>query len=154
MGIDIDRLGPAARAQVKAELARRDRQRRAAELQSEAAAKGPGGAAGSRLEDRYYWAVIWPKERAGLVAKVERHRRFELIPEGEYCGIRLPAAHYTPDFVVEYTNGQVEAVEVKHRVIRHLQRDYIYRRRLFIEIVARPRGWIFTEYIEKGAKEP
>lgn len=27
------------------------------------------------------------------------------------------------------------------------------RRRLFIELIARPRGWVFTEYIEKAEKE-
>ncbi len=87
------------------------------------------------------------------MASVERHKRFDLLPASEYCGLRLPAAHYTPDFVIEYTNGQIEAVEVKHKTIRKLQRDYIYRRRLFIEIVARPRGWIFTEYIQEREAE-
>ena len=76
-------------------------------------------------------------------------RRFTLYPAGEYCGIHLPAAHYTPDFFVTYANGLVEAVEVKHTVIRRLQRDYIYRRRLFIELYARPNGWKFTEYIQE-----
>ncbi|MDY5007942.1 hypothetical protein [Candidatus Allofournierella merdipullorum] len=62
---------------------------------------------------------------------------------------RQRAAHYTPDFVIEYVNGTVEAVEVKSHFTRTAQRDYIYRRRLFIELIARPRGWVFTEYIEK-----
>lgn len=55
----------------------------------------------------------------------------------------------TPDFVIEYVTGTVEAVEVKSHFKRTAQRDYIYRRRLFIELIARPRGWVFTEYIEK-----
>ena len=59
------------------------------------------------------------------------------------------AAHYTPDFVIEYVTGTVEVVEVKSHFTRTAQRDYIYRRRLFIELIARPRGWVFTEYIEK-----
>ena len=84
------------------------------------------------------------------MARVERHRRFELLPPAEYCGLRLPAAHYTPDFVIEYVTGTVEAVEVKSHFTRTAQRDYIYRRRLFIELIARPRGWIFTEFIERG----
>lgn len=54
-----------------------------------------------------------------------------------------------PDFFVTYTNGLVEAIEVKHAAIRRLQRDYIYRRRLFIELYARPNGWKFTEYIQE-----
>lgn len=79
---------------------------------------------------------------------MERHKKFELLPKSDYCGLRLPAAHYTPDFVIEYTNGTVEVVEVKHEAIRALQGSYVYRRRLFIEKYARPNGWIFTEYIK------
>ena len=149
--MDIERLGPAAQAQVMAELARRERQASAERRRQAAAAKCqcPGGAEqGSRLEEEYYRTCIWPKELAGQVARVERHRRFELLPPADYCGIHLPAAHYTPDFVIEYVNGMVEVVEVKSRFTRAAQRDYIYRRRLFIERIARPRGWIFTEYIE------
>ena len=92
---------------------------------------------------------IWPKEIAGDIANVERHKQFELLPKSDYCGLRLPAARYTPDFVIEYKNGTVEVVEVKHEAIRALQGSYVYRRRLFIERYARPNGWIFTEYIKR-----
>ena len=104
---------------------------------------------GSKLEQDYYAAHIWPRMLAGEIASCELQKRFELLPASEYCGLHLPAAHYTPDFVITYANGQVEAVEVKARKIRQLQRDYIYRRRLFIEIIARPRGWVFTEYLKE-----
>lgn len=148
--MNIERLGPAAREQVLKELARRERLAKAERRRQRAAAeKTPPGGQGSRLEEEYYQACIWPKELAGQVSKVERHRRFELLPPAEYCGLRLPAAHYTPDFVIEYVNGTVEAVEVKSHFTRTAQRDYIYRRRLFIELIARPRGWIFTEFIER-----
>lgn len=151
MGVDIERLGPAAREQVLKELARRERLANAERRRQRAAVEKtlPGGQ-GSRLEEEYYRAYIWPKELDGQVARVERHRRFELLPPSEYCGLRLPAAHYTPDFVIEYGNGTVEAVEVKSHFTRTAQRDYIYRRRLFIELIARPKGWIFTEFIEGG----
>lgn len=86
---------------------------------------------------------------AGLVVSVELHKRFTLYPADTYCGLRLPAAHYTPDFFITYQNGTVEAVEVKSAAVRKLQRDYIYRRRLFIERYARPNGWRFTEYIQE-----
>ena len=146
---DLARLGPAARAQIQEELARRDRARKARCLLADAAQAGPMlPDADSDLERRYYASVLWPKIMAGLVESWEMHRRFELLPADTYCGLRLPAAHYTPDFLVTYTNGTVEAVEVKHAKIRKLQRDYIYRRRLFIEKYARPNGWKFTEYIE------
>lgn len=148
---DLAGLGAAAQKQIREELARRDMARKARSLQAGAAKAGPLlPEADSELERRYYAAVLWPRIMAGLVVAVDLHRQFLLYPADTYCGLRLPAAHYTPDFLVTYTNGIVEAVEVKHAKIRKLQRDYIYRRRLFIEKYARPNGWKFTEYIESG----
>lgn len=145
---DIERLGHAAKKQIREELARRDSEQKARVLQNDASRYGPMlPGADSELERRYYAAELWPKIMDGLVVSVELHKQFLLYPADTYCGLRLPAAHYTPDFLVTYTNGTVEAVEVKHAKIRKLQRDYIYRRRLFIEKYARPNGWKFTEYI-------
>ena len=52
-----------------------------------------------------------------------------------------------PDFFIVYKNGSVEVVEVKSKAVRRLQGSYVYRRRLFIELFARPNGWKFTEAI-------
>lgn len=146
---DLARLGPAAQKQIRAALSRRDAAQKVRHLQIGAARRGPLlPGADSELERRYYAAELWPKIMAGLVVSVELHKQFLLYPADTYCGLRLPAAHYTPDFYITYANGVVEAVEVKHSKIRKLQRDYIYRRRLFIEKYARPNGWKFTEYIE------
>lgn len=101
----------------------------------------------SNLERDYYLAEILPRVRSGEISTVSLHERFELLPASSYCGIRLPAAHYTPDFVITYADGSVEAVEVKSKKIRQLQGSYVYRRRLFIEKYARPNGWKFTEVI-------
>ena len=147
---DLARLGPAARAQIDAARASQAAAQKARRLQTEAAKAGPLlPEADSELERRYYAAVLWPKIMAGLVVSVELHKRFTLYPADTYCGLRLPAAHYTPDFFITYQNGTVEAVEVKSAAVRKLQRDYIYRRRLFIERFARPNGWRFTEYIQE-----
>ena len=146
---DIERLGHAAKKQIREELARRDSEQKARVLQDNASRYGPMlPGADSELERRYYAAELWPKIMAGLVVSVELHKQFLLYPADTYCGLRLPAAHYTPDFVIEYTNGTVEVVEVKHEAIRALQGSYVYRRRLFIEKYARPNGWILTEYIK------
>lgn len=75
------------------------------------------------------------------------HETFALLPEKDYCGIKLPAAHFTPDFLVERADGSMEAVEIKSKFTRRQQRDYIYRRRLFIDLIAEPRGWKFTEIV-------
>ena len=147
---DLARLGPAARAQIDAARARQAAAQKARRLQTDAAKAGPMlPEADSELERRYYAAVLWPKIMAGLVVSVELHKRFTLYPADTYCSLRLPAAHYTPDFFITYQNGTVEAVEVKSAAVRKLQRDYIYRRRLFIERFARPNGWRFTEYIQE-----
>lgn len=147
---DLARLGPAARAQIDAARARQAAAQKARRLQTDAAKAGPLlPEADSELERQYYAAVLWPKIMAGLVVSVELHKRFTLYPADIYCGLRLPAAHYTPDFFITYQNGTVEVVEVKSAAVRKLQRDYIYRRRLFIERYARPNGWKFTEYIQE-----
>lgn len=65
--------------------------------------------------------------------------------------MKLPAAHYTPDFVLVYADGTVEVVEVKSKFTRRQQRDYIHRRRMFIDLVAEPRGWMFTERITEDS---
>lgn len=146
---DLARLGPAARAQIDAVRARQAAAQKARRLQTDAAKAGPLlPEADSELERQYYAAVLWPKIMAGLVTSVELHKRFTLYPADTYCGLRLPDAHYTPDFFITYQNGTIEVVEVKSAAVRKLQRDYIYRRRLFIERYARPNGWKFTEYIE------
>lgn len=144
MPVRIQDLGPNAQKQAIEKLKQLEREKKA-----RASPEFRESSQGSKLEQEYYMAFIWPRELAGEIDHVERHVRFELLPKAEYCGISLPAAHYTPDFLIYYKSGSVEAVEVKHEAIRKNQRDYIYRRRLFIENVARPNGWRFTEYIKR-----
>lgn len=97
-------------------------------------------------EKRYYREVILPKVACGQIVKVQQQVVFDLLPEKAYCGLKLPKARYKPDFVLTYADGTVEIVEVKSKFTRRMQRDYIYRRRLFIDLVAEPRGWKFTEW--------
>lgn len=149
MPIRLQDLGPAAQRQALEKLKQLEQEKKA-----RAGPKIRTPDEGSKLEQEYYMANIWPRELAGEVDRVEHHTKFELLPKSEYCGIPLPAAHYTPDFLIFYKDGTVEAVEVKHEAIRKNQRDYIYRRRLFIDIIARPRGWRFTEYIKQEDKKP
>lgn len=104
-------------------------------------------------EKRYYRKVILPKVACGLVVKVQEQIVFELLPEKAYCGLKLPKARYKSDFVLTYADGTVEIVEVKSKFTRRMQRDYIYRRRLFIDLVAEPRGWKFTEWYADADKE-
>lgn len=97
-------------------------------------------------EKRYYREVILPKVACGQIVKVQEQVVFDMLPEKAYCGLKLPKARYKPDFVLTYADGTVEIVEVKSKFTRRMQRDYIYRRRLFIDLVAEPRGWKFTEW--------
>ena len=93
-----------------------------------------------------------PKVACGLVMKVQEQIVFELLPEKAYCGLKLPKARYKPDFVLTYADGTVEIVEVKSKFTRRMQRDYIYRRRLFIDLIAEPKGYTFREIITLDTK--
>ena len=97
-------------------------------------------------EKQYYREIILPKVACGQVVQVQEQVVFDLLPEKAYCGLKLPKARYKPDFVLTYADGTVEIVEVKSKFTRRMQRDYIYRRRLFIDLIAEPRGWKFTEW--------
>ncbi len=54
--------------------------------------------------------------------------------------------------MLKYADGTVEVVEIKSKFTRRQQRDYIYRRRLFIDLIAEPKGWKFTEIITPDTK--
>lgn len=142
MGISINDLSPWARRK-----ALKKYQEEQEKEQERAAVPKLEDAFDSQLEREYYLAEILPRVRSGEISTVSLHERFELLPASSYCGIRLPAAHYTPDFVVTYADGSVEVVEVKSKQIRRMQGSYVYRRRLFIDRYARPNGWKFTEVI-------
>lgn len=148
--LELSDLPPRIRAQAEAQIAARG-QKRAPATPSMAAAASIAETAGmdfdSRGEYDYYMGVILPKVQRGQIVNVETHRAFSLLPEKEYGNVKLPAARYTADFVLTYADGTTEVVEVKSKFTRRQQRDYIYRRRLFIDLVAEPRGWRFVEHI-------
>lgn len=145
--LELEDLPPRYRAQAELQIL----QRKSGKQTQKRAEKGKNrdGNAENRKpesEKRYYREVILPKVACGLVVKVQEQIVFELLPEKAYCGLKLPKARYKPDFVLTYADGTVEIVEVKSRFTRRMQRDYIYRRRLFIDLIAEPRGWKFTEW--------
>ena len=148
--LELSDLPPRIRAQAEAQIAARG-QKKAPAAPSMATAASIAETAGmefdSRGEYNYYMGVILPKVQRGQIVNVETHRAFSLLPEKEYGNVKLPAARYTADFVLTYADGTTEVVEVKSKFTRRQQRDYIYRRRLFIDLVAEPRGWKFVEHI-------
>lgn len=153
--LELEDLPPRYRAQAELQIAERKKQARNGKLRQGCTSSGHAGPpshTGEGLgnapesEKRYYRDVILPKVACGLVVKVQEQIVFELLPEKAYCGLKLPKARYKPDFVLTYADGTVEIVEVKSKFTRRMQRDYIYRRRLFIDLVAEPRGWKFTEW--------
>lgn len=148
--LELSDLPPKYRAQAEAQIAARSRGRCATPQPVEAEALTAGRIGmefDSRGEYEYYMGVILPKVQCGEIVNVEAHRQFALLPKKEYGNVALPAARYTADFVLTYADGSVEVVEVKSKFTRRQQRDYIYRRRLFIDLVAEPNGWKFTEHI-------
>lgn len=129
--LTLDDLPPRYRAQAEAQIAARSRGKCALPQSVPAAvatAEKIGMDFDSRGEYEYYMGTILPKVQTGKIVKVELHRTFLLLPEKEYDAVKLPAVHYTPDFVLTYADGTVEAVEVKSKFVRRQQRDYIHRR--------------------------
>lgn len=156
MRLKLDDLPPRYRAQAEAQIAGRKNKKAPAEqsLAEAAAVAGRlGKAFGSRGEYEFYIGEIVPGIQAGLITRATPQVRFDLLPAKEFCGMRLPAAHYTCDYMIEYTDGTVEVVEIKSKFTRRAQRDYIYRRRLFVDLIAEPRGWRFREIITGDTRE-
>lgn len=154
--ISLEDLPPRYRAQAEAQIAgRKNKKPPAGDSLAEAAAAAGrlGKAFGSRGEYEFYIGVILPGIQAGLITRATPQVRFDLLPAKEFCGLRLPAAHYTCDYLLEYADGTVEVVEIKSKFTRRAQRDYIYRRRLFVDLIAEPRGWRFREVITDDTQE-
>lgn len=96
-------------------------------------------------EKRYYREIILPKVAAGLVAEVREQVRFDLLPEKEYCELKLPARALHPGFCADLRrwNGRGGRGEIKihpagaaglylpaqtiHRPVRRAARVEIYR---------------------------
>ena len=110
--LTLDDLPPRYRAQAEAQIAARSRGKCAFPQPVPAAvatAEKIGMDFDSRGEYEYYMGTILPKVQTGKIVKVELHRTFLLLPEKEYDAVKLPAVHYTPDFVLTYADGTVEA---------------------------------------------
>ena len=86
-------------------------------------------------------------------ARAARSTGKEFDSKGEYGALKLRPVRYTADFRLVYADGTVEIVEVKSKFVRRMQRDYAVRRRVFLEMVARPAGWKFTEIITADSAE-
>ncbi len=154
--LELNDLPPRYRAQAEAQIASQGR-------------KAPGGTKteiesaiktarklnkefDSKGEYDFYVGEVLPGLQSGEIIKAMPHVAFALLPEKDFCGIRLPAARYTADYVLVYANGTVEVVEIKSKFTRRQQRDYIYRRRLFVDLIAEPRGYVFREIITPDTK--
>lgn len=154
MRLNLEDLPPRYRAQAEAQIARRKKPPAGQTLAEAARAAGKlGKAFGSRGEYEFYIGEIVPGIQAGLITHATPQVRFDLLPAKEFCGMRLPAAHYTCDYMIKYADGAVEVVEIKSKFTRRAQRDYIYRRRLFVDLIAEPRGWRFREIITGDTRE-
>lgn len=156
MNMNLEDLPPRYRAQAEAQIAGRKNKKAPAEQTLVEAAKAAGRLGkvfGSRGEYEFYIREIVPGIQAGLICRATPQVRFDLLPAKEFCGLKLPAAHYTCDYMIEYTDGTVEVVEIKSKFTRRAQRDYIYRRRLFVDLIAEPKGWRFREIVTDDTRE-
>ncbi len=153
--MELEDLPPRYRAQAEAQGAARSRGKCTSPQAMSAAARAAGKlekAVESRGEYEYYMGVIVPGIQSGKILKATPPVAFPLLHAKEYGNVKLPAARYTADYVLKYADGTVEVVEIKSKFTRRQQRDYIYRRRLFIDLIAEPKGWKFTEIITPDTK--
>ena len=124
-------------------------------IRDRAAAKA-AGEIGKTFESKgeydFYIGTVLPGIQSGRIIKATPHVAFPLLPAKDFCAVHLPAARYTADYVLEYADGTVEVVEIKSKFTRRAQRDYIYRRRLFVDLIAEPRGYVFREIITPDTK--
>jgi len=153
--MELEDLPPRYRAQAEAQIAARNRGK-CTHAQPMADAARTAGKLGKTFESRgeyeYYMSAIVPGIQSGKIIEATPHVAFPLLPAKEYGNVKLPAARYTADYVLKYADGTVEVVEIKSKFTRRAQRDYIYRRRLFIDLIAEPKGWKFTEIITPDSK--
>lgn len=154
--MELSDLPPRYRAQAEAQISMRTRGKYTPAQQTLVEAVRTAGKIGKAFESRgeyeYYMTVILPGIESGSIIKATPHVTFPLLPAKDYGGMHLPAAQYTADYVLTYADGMVEVVEIKSKFTRRAQRDYIYRRRLFIDLIAEPKGYKFTEIITPDSK--
>lgn len=154
MRLNLEDLPPRYRAQAELQIAKRKKPTAGQTLAEAARAAGRlGKAFGSKGEYEFYIGEIVPGIQAGLICRATPQVRFDLLPAKEFCGLKFPAAHYTCDYMIEYADGTVEVVEIKSKFTRRAQRDYIYRRRLFVDLIAEPKGWRFREIVTDATRE-
>jgi len=150
--MELSDLPPKLRVQAEQQLLAQKR-RRDPMLQAVQKAKQAGRQFDSKGEFEFYFTAVLPKIRTGEIRVCTQHPRFVLFSAAEYDGLKLGAIRYTADFRLDYADGHVEIVEVKSKFVRRMQRDYPLRRRVFLETIARPRGWKFTEIITKDSED-
>lgn len=154
--IELEDLPPRYRAQAEAQIAARSRRKAPAGAESLDAAVKSARNIGKEFESKgeydFYIGTVLPGIQSGRIIKATPHVAFPLLPEKDFCGVHLPAARYTADYVLVYADGVVEVVEIKSKFTRRAQRDYIYRRRLFVDLIAEPKGYKFREIITPDTK--
>lgn len=105
----------------------------------------------SELEAEYYRDVLLPRTLTGEIT-VQLQPKFVLLKEFVKDGVTYKPIHYIPDFLVTYTDGCVEAIDVKG-----FQNDvFLLKRKLFdavfpdvklliLKRVHKYGGWITVE---------
>lgn len=67
----------------------------------------------SALEMKYYRDVITPLLLSGEIIKVERQKDYTLQPKFCKEGKTIPAIIYKADFVVQYSDGREQVIDIK-----------------------------------------
>lgn len=99
----------------------------------------------SLAEERYYTLYIQPMELTGILKRWSMHKSFVVMDAFTYQKKHYQERIYTPDFVIELTDGSTKIIEIKGTKIRKLQREYPLKKQLFIQRYCIPNNWTFEE---------
>lgn len=143
MSIDLASLGPFARRQIVEQLIGQKNKTQSGKAITAADFDNDA-------EKAFYKNTIVPMLCGDSLERCELHKEYELYTESNYCGLKLQRLVFSPAFVLLYSNGTVEVIEIKSKPAKKQPQDYPLRRRLFIEMYCRPRGWLWREIISEN----
>ena len=105
--LELDDLPPRYRAQAEAQIAARQRGK-CTHAQPMAEAASAAGRLSKTFDSYgeyvYYIGTVLPGIQSGKIVSAEPHPKWTLLPEEEYCAVKLPAAHYTADYKLTYAD--------------------------------------------------
>lgn len=110
----------------------------------------------SVLEMKYYRDVVCPKVESGDITDVQLQVKYELQPKFIHDNKTVQAINYVADFVVTYSNGDVEVIDtkgcpdstalLKRKMFWYVYPDIVYKWICYSKIDG---GWLEYDIVKK-----